>query len=144
MTPLSTDPRQPVIKPGIGRRLWYWPSITDQIKTATSMAILSPYQALDAGVCYVHTTRCVNLLVTDHAGRLHERASVRLLQGDEQPQPGQAHVQWLSRQVVQAARTELLNGETANVLQTLGSHLLLLVTELRELRRLVQAAKDGA
>lgn len=147
MTPTATptDTPQPVIHPSIGRRVWYWPSQWDISKSANFLTAKSSAQAMDAGVCFVHSPRMVNLLVTDHSGSVHARTSVRLLQGDEQPVLGEAYAQWMPYQASQAAKTggvdDLLNGETANVLKGLSRGILELVGEVRELRKLAQVGR---
>ncbi len=143
--PIPTDPAQPVIPPTIGRRVWYWPCQWDTHKTSDYMVSTSATQAMDAGVCFVHSAGLVNLLVTDHGGAVHARTRVRLLQGGEQPMPGEAHAQWMPYQASQAGKgPDVLNGETANVLKSLGRSILELVAEVRELRKLAQAAGKDA
>jgi hypothetical protein len=98
-----------IITPTIGRRLWYWPSAYDCGKTAAvppSTIDADATQPCDAGVCYVHGDRLVNLTVADHNGNMHRRTSVTLLQeGDEIP-VGQAYAEWMPYQAAQAKRQE--------------------------------------
>lgn len=93
-----------MIKPSIGRRVWYWPSAYDCGKTQTpppSIIEADATQPCDAGVCYVHSDRLVNLTVADHNGNMHRRTSVTLVQeGDERPQG--AHATWMPYQTGQA------------------------------------------
>jgi hypothetical protein len=86
-----------MITPTIGRRVWYWPNGT------TGMSLVpGSDQACDAGVCYVWGDRMVNLTVADHAGAMHSRTSVTLLQDDDTPPIGSAYATWMPYQTGQA------------------------------------------
>lgn len=85
-----------MIKPTIGRRVWYWPNGT----TGLSLVHGSD-QPCDAGICYVWGDRMVNLTVADHGGDMHSRTRVQLLQDDD-PIPAGAYATWMPYQVVQA------------------------------------------
>jgi hypothetical protein len=98
-----------IIKPTIGRRVWYWPSDFDrgvlQSKPSSRIQASDQSQPCDAGIAYVHGDRMVNLTVADHNGWVHSRCSVTLLQeGDAPPPAGTAYAQWMPYQVGQAAR----------------------------------------
>lgn len=85
-----------MIKPTIGRRVWYWPSPEDIIN---GMVQLDENQALDAGVIFVHGDDDVNLMVTDHRGVLWPRQHVYLSQ-PLAPVDGEAgHAEWMPYQV---------------------------------------------
>lgn len=89
-----------VIKPTIGRRVWYWPSPHDvDIRTGLGMTQNDGDQPFDAGVAYVWSDRMVNVSVADHSGKVHWRTSVPLLQeGDPQPADGAPYCQWMPYQ----------------------------------------------
>lgn len=92
-------PNPNVIKPTIGRRLWYWPSESD--KRSTCYLPSAEPQPFDAGVVFVHDDHTVNLLVTDHIGRIHSRTAVHLAQpGEDVPYDGYAA--WMPYQIGQA------------------------------------------
>lgn len=95
-----------VIQPTIGRRVWYFPSDHDR---GINIPEGDPFptiiqcdgtQPCDAGVCYVHSDRLVNLVVTDHNGNVHQRTSVTLIQpGDKEADRGSAYATWMPYQV---------------------------------------------
>lgn len=96
-----------LIKPTIGRRVWYWPAQHEGAHSHHShlppFHVHDPLQPHDAGIALVHGDRMVNLSVVDHAGNTHARMSVLLLQGDdEKPAYGMAYAQWMPYQVGQA------------------------------------------
>lgn len=95
----------PIIKPTVGRRVWYWPSDL-QIQRLGFSADGS--QPCDAGVVYVHDERRVNLAVTDHNCTPHQCRNVRLVQdGDERPAVGsEAFAEWMPYQAAQAKKQE--------------------------------------
>lgn len=91
-----------VIVPTIGRRLWYFPSDYElglaETKPETVIQA-DKTQPCDAGVCYVHSDRLVNLIVTDHKGHTHRKTSVRLVQpGDDAVTVG-GYATWMPFQV---------------------------------------------
>ena len=82
-----------MIKPTIGRVVWYWPSENmDQPMAAT--------------VAYVWGDRMVNLSVADHNGKQFNVTSVPLLQGDETFKPSGFYCEWMPYQVGQAKKDE--------------------------------------
>ncbi|MNQ58873.1 hypothetical protein D3C85_730920 [compost metagenome] len=88
-----------IIKPSIGRRVWYHP---DPNGAQSGFTVHSHEQPLDAGVVYVWSDRMVNLDVTDHAGNHHAFTSVSLVQpGDPKPVIG-AWCEWMPYQIKQA------------------------------------------
>lgn len=98
-----------MIIPTIGRRVWYWPSAYDcgnaAQQPASGVMEADAVQPCDAGICYVHGERLVNLTIADHGGFMHRRCGVQLLQeGDEIP-IGQAYATWMPYQVGQAKAT---------------------------------------
>ncbi len=99
-----------MIKPTIGRRVWYWPSDYDrgllQNKPETVIQASDRTQPCDAGVVYVHSDRMVNITVADHNGHMHRRTSVNLLQeGDVRPDASDyAFAEWMPYQTGQAKK----------------------------------------
>lgn len=72
-----------IIKPTIGRKVWFWPG-----PDHAEMNVLNDEQPLDATVVFVHSDRMVNLLVIDHMGHDHREILVDLIQPDvERPNP---------------------------------------------------------
>lgn len=96
-----------MIKPTIGRVVWFHPDTTDESLSGSD-------QPLPALVSYVHGDRCVNLAVFDaNGGGSHSRTSVELLQdGDEPPEHGGMYAEWMPYQKGQAAKTESLEAQT--------------------------------
>ncbi len=103
-------PQQPVlIKPTIGRRLWYWPSAYDRgqgdVCPPSVIQQGDLAQPCDAGVVYVHSDRCINITVADHNGVMHSRTSVQLWQDNDPAVPdGAAYAQWMPYQAGQARK----------------------------------------
>lgn len=95
-----------MIKPTVGRKVWYWPSAND--KTGPVPMYQQADQPLDATIIAVHGDRMVNVLVTDVMGRQFPVLSCSLLQpGDQLPAyaDGQIigrYVEWMPYQVGQA------------------------------------------
>ena len=89
-----------MIKPTIGRRVWYWPNDYDFSKedSADPFSGGDRAQPCDAGIAYVWNDRMINITVADHSGKMHARTSVRLLQGDDKPMPGEPYAQWMPYQ----------------------------------------------
>lgn len=93
-----------MIKPTIGRRVWYWHSKKVVI---SPMVSFDHHQAFDAGVIFVHSDNLVNLMVTDHAGHMYPCPFVRLLQDDEEPEGDEAYAQWMPYQRAAAGEKPL-------------------------------------
>ncbi|XVJ69910.1 MAG: hypothetical protein HEQ39_09810 [Rhizobacter sp.] len=94
-----------VIKPTIGRRVWYWPSEFERTTdpyASNYIAQNDTAQPLDAGIAYVWSDFMVNLTVADQNGVMHARTSVRLLQPGEPAPVGSAYAEWMSYQQGQA------------------------------------------
>ena len=85
-----------MIKPTVGRRLWFWPG-----DTAGRYNTLSHDQPFDAGVLYVHSDTEVNLLVTDHTGFTFRAENTQLVQEGEE-RPTGPHATWMPFQQGQA------------------------------------------
>jgi hypothetical protein len=66
-----------MIKPTIGRKVWYMPSLTERLD------VIDRSVPLDATVVYVWNDREVNLSVIDHRGQIWPRHVVILLQDND-------------------------------------------------------------
>ena len=85
-----------MIKPTIGRIVWYWP------QGQTEFQGQQPNAAI---VCYVHGDRMVNLAWFDSNGVAEHSTSVTLVQeGDDAPLGG--FCTWMPYQIGQATRAE--------------------------------------
>ena len=90
-----------VIKPTIGRRVWYWPA---RNCAEGGFAYNDPSQPCDAGIAYVQSDRMINVSVADQNGVVHAKTSVQLLQeGDARPEFN-AFAEWMPYQVGQAKK----------------------------------------
>jgi len=81
-----------MIKPTIGRVLWYWPRIHETDK-----------QPRAAIVTWVHRDDLVNLAVFDPNGKASGRTGVELYQG-KGDRPDREHCEWMPYQIGQAAK----------------------------------------
>lgn len=94
-----------MIKPTIGRIVWYRPSSFD----LSEMTILDGEQPCAGTVAYVHSDSMVNLTVSDHFGKTYQRTSVYLKQeGAPDAAKTTAYCEWMPYQKGQAAKTEAL------------------------------------
>jgi hypothetical protein len=95
-----------MIKPTIGRIVWYWPSPSDITSLGmSSNTTVTEEQPMAAQVVYVHSDHMVNLSVIDHGGEQHARTSVLLT--DDKPIPTNiAFATWMPYQVNQAKKEE--------------------------------------
>lgn len=95
-----------VIKPSVGRKVWYWPSVND--KSGSFPMSQSAGQPLDATVIAVWSDRMVNVLVTDTMGKQYPVLSCDLLQPGDEPRATESgqiigrYVQWMPFQVGQS------------------------------------------
>lgn len=89
-----------MIKPTVGRVVWYYPAPGDSL-------VHSLGQPLAAHVANIHSDRLVNLMVIDAMGIPHARPSVVLIQ-DGDPMPNGPYCVWMPYQKGQAAKTEAL------------------------------------
>jgi hypothetical protein len=69
-----------IIKPTVGRRVWFRPS-AEFLANNPTLTQFNSEQPMDAGIVYVHHDHMVNLIVTDHVGRTLGVPSVPLLAG---------------------------------------------------------------
>lgn len=84
-----------MIKPTVGRKVWYWPSGLNR----------QPHdQPCDATVVYVHSERMVNLACFDSQGTPFARTSVPLLQDGDTATDVGAYAEWMPYQKGQARR----------------------------------------
>lgn len=98
-----------MIKPTVGRIVWYTPSEFDR----AAMTVHDDKQPLAGIVTYVWNDRMVNLLVTDHSGAPYAKTSVPLLQDDDpRPETG-FFAEWMPYQKGQAAKTEAAEARAA-------------------------------
>jgi hypothetical protein len=82
-----------MIKPTVGRQVWYRPSVSDQLGPVPMSVAGSiqrgEAQPLAATIIAVWSDRCVNVQITDVVGRVFTKTSLRLLQeGDDTPKNG--------------------------------------------------------
>jgi hypothetical protein len=89
-----------MIKPTVGRVVWYHPDNVDNI-------IHTKGQPPAGIVAHVWSDSCVNLAVFDSNGRTHNYTSVFLYQGDTE-RPSSCYAEWMPYQKGQAAKTEAL------------------------------------
>lgn len=84
-----------LIKPTIGRVVWFYPTIEHY------EASVQPHAAL---VVYVHGERCVNLACFDSNGTPYSKTSVQLVQEGDVAHG--AHARWMPYQLGHAAKAE--------------------------------------
>lgn len=94
INPQYPTPESPVIKPTVGRVVWFhpeceYPDITQH----------NPKQPLAGIVAYVLSDRIVNLAVFDQEGRQHAATTVLFVQGDVQPDGG-AWAEWPRQEAI--------------------------------------------
>jgi len=84
-----------MIKPTVGRVVWYWPRATDLDG--------QPHAAL---IAYVHSDTMVNLAVFNSSGNANGQSSVLLWQGEGRRPAGESYCEWMPYQIGQAAKHE--------------------------------------
>lgn len=99
-----------MIKPTIGRVVWFWPS--PECHSQLSLAYSDKTMPLSARVAYVWSDRMVNLAFEDQNGRPFNITSVLLMQGDEEYQPVGSYCEWMPFQKGQAAKQETASQPT--------------------------------
>ncbi len=93
---------QTIIKPTVGRKVWYRPCAND--KTGPVPMSAAKNQPLDATVIAVWGDRLVNVLVTDTQGKQFPVLSVDLLQPGDEPRKDTEgnfagrYVEWMPHQ----------------------------------------------
>lgn len=98
---------QVVIKPAIGRKLWFYTGgspVYDACSRQEIWPTTMSDQPIDATVIYVWGDRLVNLDCTDHAGNRFVATSVTLVQEGDWTPPGN-HCRWMPFQVGQAKKS---------------------------------------
>jgi hypothetical protein len=98
-----------MIKPTVGRKVWYRPSAGDIAGSGTLPAMNTAGAGvscapLDATVVAVWGDRCVNLAIFDIYAQVHERRSVTLKQEGDTIPDGMAYAEWMPYQVGQAKK----------------------------------------
>jgi hypothetical protein len=88
-----------MIKPTIGRVVWFTPSKYSDLPSSGG-------QALVALIVHVHSDKLVNLAVFDSNGYQHPVTSVDLIQDGEQKPVEGGYCEWMPYQKGQAAKTE--------------------------------------
>lgn len=98
-----------MIKPTIGRIVWYTPCDSDRV----TLTQYDPEQKLAAIVTHVWGERCVNLAVFDSNGTVHQKTSVQLVQDGDPCNTLGGYAEWMPYQKGQAAKTEALEQKLA-------------------------------
>ncbi len=98
-----------MIKPTVGRKVWYRPNIEDRIGYGGMAVYFHDVeefdgQPLDATIVFVRNDRLVNLTIMDHNGAQHQRTSVVLKQDDDVMDEDAAYAEWMPYQVGQAKK----------------------------------------
>ena len=97
-----------MIKPTVGRKVWYRPLVTDGHGPHPMLS--RPGEPLAATVLAVWGDRMVNVLVFDIYGKPFTKTSIQLLQEGDTPPPGLdgkplgGYVEWMPYQQGQAAK----------------------------------------
>lgn len=92
-----------MIKPTIGRVVWYRPSEWD--KSGPGALVAAQGQPLDAHIVFVHGDKMINVAGFDANGVPFRRCSVTLLQDDDAAPAGSAFAEWMPYQAAQAAKS---------------------------------------
>ncbi len=93
-----------MIKPTIGRVVWYHPPFVADSGTNE--------RTLAAIICHVWSDTCVNLAVFSSNGIAENQTSVFLYQGDTD-RPSSSYAEWMPYQQGQAAKTDALEKQLA-------------------------------
>lgn len=94
-----------MIKPTIGRVVWFHPSSNGADSSFAPAAICA------AIVAHVHSDVLVNLAVFDANGVSHSKTSVKLVQDNEKAPDSGYYCEWMPFQKGQAAKTEALESQ---------------------------------
>lgn len=92
-----------MIKPTVGRVVHFW-------QHGSSHGTHD--QPEMAQIVYVHSDRCVNLVIHDHVGVARPQTSVELLQDDD-PRPDWSFCEWMPFQKGQAPASDALVARVA-------------------------------
>jgi len=90
-----------MIKPTVGRKVWYRPAVE-----VDAGMVRNGDDPLDATVVAVHSDKMVNLSIFDANGTQHVRNSVELVQDGVQPPSDIGYCEWMPYQIGQAAKSE--------------------------------------
>lgn len=90
-----------MIKPSIGRIVWYYPSAHD-LQELPGMAYFDTRQPLAAQIVYVWNDEMVNLAVHDQNGQPFHRRSVTLVQDGKAAPAGASRCEWMPYQAAKA------------------------------------------
>lgn len=93
-----------IIKPTIGRMVWYRPRVADTNMLVIGTRGLLSAQPLAAQICGVWSDTCVNLSILDASGNRHTRPSVLLVQAGAPMPDGGGYCEWMPYQVGQAQK----------------------------------------
>jgi hypothetical protein len=99
-----------MIKPAVGRIVWFRPSSDDLDDDIFGIVYNDKKQPSCAQICYVHNDRMVNISFVDQEGDTYSAQNVRLMHGDEAFNPGGSYCEWMPFQKGQAARVEPKTG----------------------------------
>jgi hypothetical protein len=92
-----------MIKPTVGRKVWYRPSQFDQ--SGEGMMVTNSDQPLDATIVAVASDEIINLVVFDAVGKQFVRLSTPLMQEGAGSTAG-GYAEWMPYQVGQAKKQE--------------------------------------
>lgn len=98
-----------MIKPTIGRVVWFHPSPSSDTPTSDQ-----PNAAI---ITYVHSDIMVNLAIFDANGFAGRQTSVFLYQGEETERPASNYAEWMPYQLGQASKAEALENQLAAATQ---------------------------
>jgi hypothetical protein len=100
-----------MIKPTVGRVMWYHPG---DYANDLDLVQYDKAQPMAAHVAYVWNDHMVNLLVIDHKGAAHQRKSVPIVQEGSPYTVGRSpYCEWMPYQKGQAAKAEELEKKIA-------------------------------
>jgi hypothetical protein len=94
-----------IIKPTVGRVVWYWPAAVNGVHKT------SPHKA---DIVAVHSDTCVNLSIFNEYGVHYTRSSVILAQDEPGfDEPERPYAAWMPYQIGQAAKREQTQADAA-------------------------------
>lgn len=97
-----------MIKPTVGRVVWFWPATHSAEGNWTPPAEGEPCAAI---ISKVWSDSCVNLAVFDGDGKSHSKTSVPLVQENEPAPEFGYFCTWMPFQLGQAKKTEELQAQ---------------------------------
>lgn len=96
-----------MIKPTVGRVVWFWPSnqfLQHRALHGDPFTVIPGDEPCVGIISKVWNDFCVNLAVFDHNGKSHAVTSCALRQ--DHPISGESYCEWMPYQKGQAAKTE--------------------------------------